>query len=83
MLETLGYKVKAVSSGEQALEYLQNTSVDLVLLDMIMDPGINGRQTYERIVQIHPRQKAVIVSGFAKTEEVKKAQAGGGVKATR
>ncbi len=50
---------------------------DLVLLDMIMDPGINGRETYERIIKIHPDQKAVIVSGFADTDEVKQAQKSG------
>ena len=41
---------------------------------MIMDPGINGRETYERIIKIHPGQKAIIVSGFANTDEVKKDQ---------
>ena len=44
------------------------------MLDMIMDPGINGRETYERIIKIHPDQKAIIVSGFAETDEVKEAQ---------
>jgi nitrogen-specific signal transduction histidine kinase len=74
MLEKLGYQARAVSSGEEAVEYLKENTVDLLLLDMIMDPGINGRETYERIIKIHPNQKAVIVSGFAQTEEVKKAQ---------
>ena len=41
---------------------------------MIMDSGINGRETYERIVEIHPSQKAIILSGFVETDEVKKAQ---------
>jgi two-component system cell cycle sensor histidine kinase/response regulator CckA len=41
---------------------------------MIMDPGINGRETYEQIIKIHPNQKAIIVSGFAETDEVKKTQ---------
>jgi len=74
MLDALGYKTKAVSSGEQAVEYLKENTVDLILLDMIMDPGINGRETYESIIKIHPKQKAIIVSGFAQTDEVKKAQ---------
>jgi DNA-binding NarL/FixJ family response regulator len=39
-----------------------------------MAPGINGRETYERIIKIHPNQKAIIVSGFAETGEVKGAQ---------
>jgi CheY-like chemotaxis protein len=74
MLDRLGYKTKAVSSGEEAIEYLKAHSVDLILLDMIMDPGMNGRETYERIIKIHPKQKAVIVSGFAETAEVREAQ---------
>ncbi len=45
-----------------------------ILLDMIMDPGINGHVTYKRIIKIHPRQKAVIVSGFAESDDVKEAQ---------
>jgi two-component system cell cycle sensor histidine kinase/response regulator CckA len=74
MLETFGYRTKAVASGEEAVEYLKENTVDLILLDMIMDPGINGRETYERIKKIHPNQKAVIVSGFAETDEVKETQ---------
>jgi PAS domain S-box-containing protein len=74
MLDTLGYKTKAVSSGEEAVEYLKENTLDLLLLDMIMDPGINGRETYKRIIKIHPNQKAIIISGFAETDEVKEAQ---------
>ena len=74
MLERLGYKTEVVSSGEEAVEYLKENTVDLMLLDMIMDPGINGRETYERVIKIHPNQRAIIVSGFAETEEVKAAQ---------
>jgi PAS domain S-box-containing protein len=74
MLDTLGYKTKAVSGGEEAVEYLKERTIDLILLDMIMAPGINGRETYERVIKIHPNQKAIIVSGFAETNEVKEAQ---------
>jgi DNA-binding NtrC family response regulator len=73
-LDTLGYKAKAVASGEDAVEYLKDNHVDLILLDMIMDPGINGRETYERVIKIHPHQSAIIVSGFAETDEVKETQ---------
>ena len=74
MLEILGYKTKAVCSGEETVDYLKENTVDLILLDMIMDPGINGRETYERIIKIHPNQKAIIVSGYAETTDVKKIQ---------
>ncbi len=74
MVETFGYKTKAVSSGEEAVKYLKENTVDLILLDMIMDPGMNGRETYERIIKIHPDQKAIIASGFAESADVKKIQ---------
>ena len=45
MLEAFGYKTKAVSGGKEAVEYLKENTVDLILLDMIMDPGINGRES--------------------------------------
>ena len=70
MLDALGYRNVDVSSGEKALEYLENNKVDLVLLDMIMAPGISGRETYEQIVKIYPGQKAVIISGYSETEDV-------------
>jgi DNA-binding NarL/FixJ family response regulator len=44
------------------------------MLDMIMDPGIDGLDTYKRILEFHPEQKAIIVSGFSETRKVKKAQ---------
>ena len=71
ILEKLGYSVASVSSGEEAVGFIQNQSVDLILLDMIMSSGINGRETYEQILKINPAQKAIIVSGFAETEDVK------------
>ena len=74
MLDALGYKAKAVSSGQKAVAYLKENTIDLLMLDMIMDPGISGRETYERIIEIHPNQKAIIVSGFAETDEVRETQ---------
>lgn len=74
MLTRLGYKVHAVSGGEEAVEYLKTHTVDLMVLDMIMDPGIDGLETYRRVLEISPKQKAVIVSGFSETGRVKKAQ---------
>jgi DNA-binding NtrC family response regulator len=73
MLELLGYTVECKESGENALLYLQSHQADLVLLDMLMDPGINGRQTYEQIIKINPGQKAIIASGFSESDEVKAA----------
>ena len=35
---------------------------------------MNGRATYEKILKMRPNQKAIIASGFAETEDVKKIQ---------
>jgi len=74
MLTRLNYRVKTVGSGEEALEYLANYGAALIVLDMIMEPGIDGYETYRRILDIKKRQKAIIFSGFTKTERVKMAQ---------
>jgi PAS domain S-box-containing protein len=74
MLTRLGYSVASVESGEAAVEYLKEKSMDLLVLDMIMSPGMDGLETYRRVLKIHPGQKAVVASGFAETERVKEAQ---------
>ncbi len=74
ILSVLNYRTIAVSSGEEAVAFMKENTADLILLDMIMNPGINGRETYEQIIKMHPGQKAIIVSGFVETNEVKKAQ---------
>ncbi|MBN2419696.1 MAG: PAS domain S-box protein [Deltaproteobacteria bacterium] len=74
MLDYLGYRHKAVSSGEEAIEYLTKNSVDLIILDMIMEPGMSGKETYKEIIKIKPGQRAIIASGFAETEDVKETQ---------
>ena len=74
MLEVLGYSVVPVSSGEDAVEYLKTNKADLLLLDMIMAPGMDGLDTYRKILELHPEQKALIASGFSETDRVKALQ---------
>jgi PAS domain S-box-containing protein len=74
ILSQLGYSVKIVPSGEDAVKLLEKEKVDLIVLDMIMPPGIDGLETYKRITVKHPGQKAIIASGFSETERVKKVQ---------
>ena len=74
LLSQLKYSVNTVSNGHEAVEYMKYNRTDLVILDMIMDPGIDGLETYRQILEIYPDQKAIIVSGFSETERVKEAQ---------
>ncbi|MDA3789756.1 MAG: hypothetical protein PF503_14830 [Desulfobacula sp.] len=41
---------------------------------MIMDPGIDGLETYIQILKRHPKQKTIIASGFSDNDRVKQAQ---------
>ena len=73
ILEKLGYRTSAVSSGEEAVEFIKKHSVDLVLLDMIMPSGMDGLDSYRKILTIVPAQKAVIVSGYSENDRVRDA----------
>ena len=70
MLQSLGYKAASVSSGELAVKYMKQNPVDLIVIDMIMGSGMNGHQTYKEITKLYPNQKAIIISGFSKNEDV-------------
>ena len=56
------------------MEYLKENKADILVQDMIMDPGIDGLETYRRVLEINPKQKAILVSGFSETDRVKEAQ---------
>ena len=74
MLQRLGYVVETVSSGEETIDYFQDNTADLIILDMIMEPGIDGLETYKRVLQIAPNQKAIITSGYSENKLVKETQ---------
>jgi signal transduction histidine kinase/ActR/RegA family two-component response regulator len=74
MLQYLNYTVSTAESGEAAIEYLRKNKADLVLLDMIMPNGIDGLETYKRILAILPNQKVIIVSGYSQKERIDEAE---------
>jgi PAS domain S-box-containing protein len=73
MLRRLGYAVESAASGEEALTMVKHTPPDLVVLDMIMDPGMDGLETYRQLLDINAGQKAIIASGFSESEKVRTA----------
>lgn len=75
MLRKLNYHVTTVASGEEAVVFLKSQAVDLMVLDMIMEPGMDGLDTYRHVLKFRPDQKAVIVSGFSESNRVSQAQA--------
>ena len=71
ILRALSYTVDSVCSGELAIEFVKEAPVDLIVIDMLMEPDMNGRQTYEEIIKMYPDQKAIVASGFSESADVK------------
>ncbi|MCP5487964.1 MAG: response regulator [Verrucomicrobia bacterium] len=73
LLQSRGFQVHAAAGGHQAIEFLQNHQVDLVLLDMIMEDDFDGLDTLLAIQSIKPDQPCLIVSGYAESDRVRRA----------
>jgi PAS domain S-box-containing protein len=73
LLSKLGYKTETADSGEQALKLMKNHDFDIVVLDMIMPGGMHGAETYEKMLELNQDQRAIIVSGYAESDQVNKA----------
>ena len=73
-LSSLGYSVTTVASGQEAIEHLKDNRADIILMDMILETEPDGLDTYRKILELHPRQKALIISGYSATERVEEMQ---------
>ena len=73
MLEHLGYQVKAVSNGVDAVNVLKDKKqkIDLVILDMVM-PLMNGEETFEKIRALDPEMRVLVSSGYSRETEIEK-----------
>jgi len=74
MMQRLGYAADTADSGETAVAMVADKNYDLIILDMIMPPGMDGLETYRQILEKVPYQKAVIASGYSKSDRVEAAQ---------
>ena len=70
MLEVDSYQVETAESGFDALERLQHEPApDVVLLDLLM-PELDGLQTLEKLRQLQPHQKVVMLSCVSEPRKV-------------
>jgi len=80
LLESLGYEVVTANNGHVAVKEFEERRAsgrplpDLVVLDMVLADDFDGLETFKRILEVRPRQKAVIVSGFAETARIVQAR---------
>ena len=61
------YVVMTAASGEEGVEVVAHTSLDLVLLDMRL-PGMNGMETFKRIKTIDAKLPVIIITAYSTTE---------------
>ena len=67
ILTRQGHLVSSASSGADALEFISNESVDLVLCDFQM-PGMTGLEVIKRIHEVQPDLPCIIITGFGSAE---------------
>jgi two-component system, cell cycle sensor histidine kinase and response regulator CckA len=66
MLKKMDYEVLLASTGQEALDLYKGNKdkIDIVLLDMVM-PGIGGGETYDKMKEIDPELKVLLLSGYS------------------
>jgi PAS domain S-box-containing protein len=73
-LTKLNYRIDTVHSGKDAVKHFKRKRHDLIVLDMLLENGIDGLDTFKELCKIDSNVKAIIVSGFSETVRVKDAQ---------
>jgi len=64
-LGELGYRVLAAENATAGLRLMEQQSIDLLLTDVVMPGGVNGRELARQARQRWPRIKVVFTSGFS------------------
>ena len=62
-----GEKVSVAYSGQEALDLLEKTKIDVVILDIRM-PGMDGIETLKKIKAAYPLVEVIMLTGHGSTE---------------
>ena len=76
IIKDIGYFPILVASGEDALEYIENNIVDIILLDVMM-PGIDGFETCKKIKE-KENTPVIFITALSQSENISKAYQCGG-----
>ena len=63
------WDMKFVSGGAEALAFLESTTVDVIVTDMLM-PGMDGAQLLTEVRSRHPKTVRLVLSGHSSRESV-------------
>ncbi|MBU0986297.1 MAG: response regulator, partial [Proteobacteria bacterium] len=69
LLSIHGYETKTCNSGKEAIEYLNNNTLDLILLDMVM-PDMNGCQIMDHINTQGYDTPVIVITGHGSMQSV-------------
>jgi two-component system response regulator HydG len=71
-LETKGHRVTTAANGQEAIEFVQDGNVGVILMDVRM-PGIDGIQTFEQVHKIRPEVPVIFITGYSIEEALRDA----------
>jgi two-component system nitrogen regulation response regulator NtrX len=63
-----GYETATAASGQEGLDILQEAQPSIVMLDISMEPGIDGIETLRRIKEIRPELPVIMITGHGEIE---------------
>ncbi|MCB2427466.1 ATP-binding protein [Methylophaga pinxianii] len=70
-LKDLGYEVISAEDGKQAMQILESDQlIDLLLTDVILPEGLNGRKIAENALKLRPALRVLYTSGYTENSIV-------------
>ena len=67
ILEKAGYGVQVASDGKKAIDIVEKSKPDVILLDLMM-PGMNGREVCQVVREISPETKIIYFSAKVESD---------------
>lgn len=65
----MGFEIETAQEGNEAVKMYQDAleakrPYDIVILDLVIQEGVDGKETIARLLQIDPGVRAIVSSGF-------------------
>ncbi len=76
ILKKDGYNIIEASNGRECLQRIQETDLDLVILDIMM-PGMDGWEVCRRIKEIMPQLCVLLLSAIGPEKDIKRSMEAG------